>query len=177
MIEMQYKIILPRNYDMDIIRKRVQDNGHKTDGFPGLLFKAYLITEANKNGNAYNSYAPLYVWNDTQGMNQFIFEGFYDNILDSFGWQHIQIGIPLSIHLAKDFKKSRYVLENSGDIPESPSLVGAPIKLLENAEESLGRLCLYNPDKWRFSEFYFYEEKPAVAITGHPMYEILHISH
>jgi hypothetical protein len=48
---MQYKIILPKNYDMDIIRKRVQDNGNKTDGFPDLLFKAYLMTETDENGN------------------------------------------------------------------------------------------------------------------------------
>ena len=73
MIGMQYKVILPKDYDMGIIRKRVQNNGHKTDGFPGLNFKAYLITEAEKNGNLYNSYAPLYIWNHSQGMNKFIF--------------------------------------------------------------------------------------------------------
>lgn len=45
MIASQYKIILPSDYNMDIIRKRVQDNGYKTDGFYGLKFKLYLITE------------------------------------------------------------------------------------------------------------------------------------
>jgi len=33
MIATQYKIILPSDYDMDIIRNRVKNNGHKTDGF------------------------------------------------------------------------------------------------------------------------------------------------
>jgi len=33
MIASQYKIVLPSNYDMDIIRQRVKDNGYKTDGF------------------------------------------------------------------------------------------------------------------------------------------------
>ena len=50
MIGMQYKVILPKDYDMDIIRKRVEDNGYKTDGFQELNFKAYLITEAGKEG-------------------------------------------------------------------------------------------------------------------------------
>lgn len=84
MIGMQYKIILPKDYDIEIIRKRVKQNGYKTDGFQGLNFKAYLITEAGENKNLYNSYAPLYIWNNHEGMNKFIFDGFYDNILESF---------------------------------------------------------------------------------------------
>ena len=42
---MQYKILLPDDYDMNIIRQRVSVNGYKTDGFQDLLFKAYLIAE------------------------------------------------------------------------------------------------------------------------------------
>lgn len=45
MIAMQYKISLPDNYDMNVIRQRVADNGHRTDGFQDLIFKAYLISE------------------------------------------------------------------------------------------------------------------------------------
>lgn len=45
MIGMQYKITLPNDYDMDIIRDRVTKNGNKTDGFDQLLFKAYLIAD------------------------------------------------------------------------------------------------------------------------------------
>ncbi len=33
MIAMQYKVKLPDDFDMNIIRKRVIDNGRKTDGF------------------------------------------------------------------------------------------------------------------------------------------------
>lgn len=39
MIASQYKIVLPSDYDMGIIRQRVKVNGHKTDGFYGLKFK------------------------------------------------------------------------------------------------------------------------------------------
>ena len=34
---MQYKITLPNDYDMTIIRERVENNGFKTDGFQDLL--------------------------------------------------------------------------------------------------------------------------------------------
>ncbi|WP_075981828.1 DUF4865 family protein [Bacillus massilinigeriensis] len=181
MIGMQYKIVLPRDYDMEIIRKRVQANGHKTDGFPGLHFKAYLITEAGKNGNLYNCYAPLYIWKESQGMNQFIFEGFYDNILDSFGWQQINIGVPFSMNLDKDFHKSRYVVEYAGNIPESKSLVNPLFQtghhFVKKAEGSLGDLLVYNPDKWGYSQFSFYQEKPTIESIEHlTVYEILHVS-
>ncbi|HDR7761416.1 DUF4865 family protein [Bacillus cereus] len=181
MIGMQYKVILPKDYDMEIIRKRVKQNGDKTDGFQGLNFKAYLITEAGENKNLYNSYAPLYIWNNHEGMNKFIFDGFYDNILESFGWQKINIGVPLSINLDKDFNKSKYVVEYTGNIPQSKSLSQMPFntinKYVKNAEKSLGNLLVYNPDKWSYSQFSFYQEKPEIELQDHlTLYEVLHIS-
>lgn len=46
-------------------------------------------------------------------MNKFIFDGFYDNILNSFGWQNINIGIPMLCELDKSFNHSQFVFENS----------------------------------------------------------------
>lgn len=178
MIGMQYKVILPKDYDMEIIRKRVEDSGYKTDGFQDLNFKAYLITEAGKGGNFYNCYAPLYIWNDYEGMNKFIFEGYYDNILQSFGWQQINIGVPLVVNLKDDFKKCRYVVEYEGSISQSESLIGTQSTIVDqNVEICLGNVIVYNPDKWGYSRFNFYEEKPDItANKGGTVYEILHIS-
>ena len=179
MIGMQYKIILPKDYDMGIIRKRVADNAYKTDGLPGLKFKAYLVAEAAEDGNLYNAYAPLYVWNESEGMNKFIFEGYYDNILYSFGWQHIQIGVPLYVDFGEDFSKSKYVMEVAGHIPESKTLTQTTFMDAGNFAigEQLGKCLIYNPDKWGYSQFSFYEDKPQIdsnpAVT---LYEILHIS-
>ncbi len=93
-------------------------------------------------------------------MNKFIFDGFYDNILESFGWQQINIGVPLSINLDKEFNKSKYVVEYTGNIPQSKSLSQMPFntinKYVKNTENSLGNLLVYNPDKWGYSQFSFY---------------------
>ncbi|WP_237981361.1 DUF4865 family protein [Bacillus thuringiensis] len=178
MIGMQYKVILPKDYDMEIIKKRVKDNGHKTDGFQELNFKAYLITEAGKDGNFYNCYAPLYIWNGHEGMNKFIFEGYYDNILQSFGWQQINIGVPFVVNVSNDFRKSRYVVEYVGSISQSKTLIETQLnKNVQNIEKCLGNVIVYNPDKWGYSRFNFYEEKPDIAVNkGVTVYEILHIS-
>lgn len=51
---MRYDITLPTDYDMTIIRDRVMKTGYLMDGFKGLLFKLFLISE-KKNGDYYNS--------------------------------------------------------------------------------------------------------------------------
>lgn len=48
---------------------------------------------------------------------------------------------------------------------------------MKNAENSLGNLLVYNPDKWGYSQFSFYQEKPEIELQDHlTLYEVLHIS-
>ena len=47
----------------------------------------------------------------------------------------------------------------------------------QKVENCLGNVIVYNPDKWGYSKFNFYEEKPdMVTNKGTTVYEILHIS-
>ena len=111
-------------------------------------------------------------------MNKFIFEGYYDNILQSFGWQQINIGVPLVVNVKGNFKKCRYVVEYEGSISPSESLSGIQSIIVDQkVENCLGNVIVYNPDKWGYSQFNFYEEKPdIIANKGVTLYEILHIS-
>ena len=111
MIAMQYQIALPDHYDMNLIRQRVRHNGTKTDGFEDLLFKAYLIRENQGGSEGGNEYSPLYLWKDSPGMIHFIWDGYYDNIVSSFGRQRIKLGIPVFVELEKEFLTSRFMLE------------------------------------------------------------------
>lgn len=177
MIGMQYRIHLPNDYDIQIIRKRVKENGHGTDGFTGLLFKCYLIQENRVDGFE-NIYAPLYIWNDSNGMNEFLFGGFYDNIIKSFGWQKVNIGVPLIIDLKEDFRKAKFVLEVGNEITPKESLSSFRTDILIPQVEDKdyrGRVCIYNPDKWKYSQFLFYSERPEGEYMGH-IFQILYIS-
>jgi len=62
-----------------------QNSGNKTDGFPGLKMKAYLVAEKKRYGNFENEYAPFYLWENEDGINQFILKDPFSNILNSFG--------------------------------------------------------------------------------------------
>lgn len=173
MISMQYKIKLPDSFDMNIIRERVRENGHKMDGFKDLLFKAYLISVENSKNDIKKEYAPLYLWKDSAGMNQFIWDGFYDNILKSFGWQTISTGIPLAFEKKENFNNSRYCLEIRREILESTQMERLSFSSIFN--NSTSQLLVYNPEKWQCKEYYFFEELPE-QMEGTNIYEILHLS-
>lgn len=173
MIAMQYKIKLPDSYDMNIIRHRVSSNGEKTDGFPDLIFKAYLIGEKDGTPESSNEYSPLYLWKNNEGMNQFIFNGYYDNILKTFGWQRINIGVPSLLELYENFSKSRFALEIEKEILEMPTMESMRFSI--EFSECTGKVLIYNPDKWRYSEYYFFETIPE-TISPAKTYEILHLS-
>ncbi len=176
MIGMQYKISLPSDYDMDMIKNRIKENGCKTDGFKDLLFKCYLIQERGID-DFENVYSPLYIWRESTGMNKFIFDGYFDNIIKSFGWQNINIGIPLFLDLKKNFNKAKYVVELVGEITPRISLENFACSInrsIYDEQNVVGSTCIYNPDKWKYSQFIFYEGRPANQ--GDNLYQILHIS-
>src|SRR5574342_111980 len=122
MLATQYKITLPSDYDMQIIKDRVKNNGHKTDGFDDLKFKLYLVTEKGINNNIQNSYCPLYLWKNSNGLNKFLFNGFYDNILKSFGWQRVNVGIPLIDTTTSKIKENKYLFHITEEIKPQGSL-------------------------------------------------------
>ncbi|WP_234117753.1 DUF4865 family protein [Clostridium hydrogenum] len=178
MIAMQYKIVLPMDYDMKIIRRRVDNNGYKTDGFQDLKFKMYLITEKGVNKNLQNSYCPLYIWKDSNGLNNFLFDGFYDNIITSFGWQKVSIGIPLIDKTTDKIKDSKYAFEIIKEIEPQESLKNLKDKIEKDIinMESKEYLIIYNPDKWKYHVFYFVNELSKVKLEKAIIYSILHVS-
>lgn len=171
---MQYTVELPADYNMDIIRKRVRDNGSKTDGFQDLLFKAYLITD-KKTGDNFNSYSPLYIWRQTEGMTKFIFDGFYDNIIASFGFKNIEIGITTTTDLSEHFGDSQFVVQQYHDIPVQQSLKNFRFDE-DNISDSLGKVVIYNPDKWKYVTFNFLANRPHQVSNDIKIYTLLHLS-
>lgn len=178
MIATQYKIGLPSDYNMRIIRDRVKNNGYKTDGFEDLKFKLYLTTEKGKNNNLQNSYCPLYIWKDSNGLNKFLFSGFYDNIISSFGWQKVNVGIPLIDTTTYRIKDCKYLFEIIREIKPQESLNNFKDKIMEhipNVEET-EFLVIYNSDKWKYHVFFFIDDLSKIKALDGTIYDILHIS-
>ncbi|MGL4741378.1 MAG: DUF4865 family protein [Sarcina sp.] len=180
MIASQYQITLPSDYNMDIIIKRVEKNGYKTDNFFGLDYKFYLITKKDKNNNSYNSYSPLYLWKTAEGLNKFLFEGAYDNIINSFGNQKVNIGIPLLKNINNDLSKVIHIVESYHQINADKSLNNFKHKILENIKyPDLDYVVIYNPDKWVYVVFYFLFNSNNIEFmkkNNLKIYDVLHVS-
>lgn len=74
MLAMQYSFTLPADYDISDIRERITTNGYLMDGFPLLVFKAfpYASRDQGRHYACENLYAPFYLWESTEGMNNFL---------------------------------------------------------------------------------------------------------
>lgn len=85
MIAAQYEIVLPTDYDMDVIRRRVTERGAALDDRAGLGVKAYLVRDI-ADGSPVNAYAPFYLWRDPAAMAAFHWGGQgFSGIVRDFG--------------------------------------------------------------------------------------------
>ena len=180
MIASQYKITLPSDYNMNIIKKRVKENGTKTNGFYGLKFKFYLISEKGKYNNTSNIYAPLYIWNNSDGLNKFLFEGAYDNIINSFGFQNVNVGIPLIEQINFDTSTTSHIAETSYYIDATKNLNNLKDIILEKIKfKNISFTVIYNPDKWKYTVFYYISKETDLTNfqkENYIIYNVLHVS-
>jgi len=120
----------------------------------------------------------LYLWKDSEGLNKFLFEGYYDSIISSFGWQNVNIGVPLIDTTTRKIKDKNFLYEISGEIEPKESLnnlkncIREAIPKIENAEY----LVIYNPEKWKYNVFYFLDDFEKANTEKGIVYNILHIS-
>lgn len=173
MFAMQYNIALSDEYDMQIIRNRVQDNGEKTDGFPDLFCKLYLIATIQESKNHNNEYCPLYLWKQETGMNRFLYQGFYDNILTSFGWQSIHLMIPYQIEQKQPIVNASYALKKTYVGSPAPHMSAPSFSLA--IKDDLARILLYDPTSWTYHEYYLFDSRPLQP-QDTVLYEVLHVS-
>ena len=159
MIAMQYTIALPSDYDMKIIKKRTQDNGHKTDGFMDLKMKAYLIAEKDKYNNRENQYAPFYLWEKADGMNKFLLDGYFNNILNSFGWVQVYNWYVLHEYVSKS-TQPQYAIIQKSTIPAFSDFAALReregdnfTKWIDNAATT-AYITAYNPLTWELCQYH-----------------------
>jgi hypothetical protein len=183
MYAMQYEITLPADYDMQVIRKRVADRGHMTDVFAGLGLKAYLIRERGKAGATLNQYSPFYLWNDTRGMNRFLWEGGgFQGIVESFGrpvaltWSGLrcQRGAAAGA-LPRIATRERVSIPHEADLAHAARDAVAEVERIAKETHVFMSACAIDPRSWERVTFTLWTEMPEADIPGE-RYEVLHLS-
>jgi hypothetical protein len=182
MYTMQYELTLPADYDMEIIRKRVRDRGHRTDGFPGLGIKAYLIRERDIDESPINQYAPFYVWRDTAGMNRFLWGGSgFAGIVTDFGrppvrhWTGVD-HLPGPAHTTEPIVATKHTEPIPALLDPTGPVDAARERLRERSEQPgvHSTALAVDPERWELVHFTLWTETPPAA-TG-TRYQVLHLS-
>jgi hypothetical protein len=174
MIAMQYRFPLPADYDMTIIDRRIAERSHLTDGFPGLLFKAYL--SARKTGpERDNAYAPFYVWNTVDGMHAFLNGPGFAGVSQAFGRPAVATWLVWQALCAPGFEHARFASVERRTIPPGTDLDALRREETAGDGRALAAVVGYEPGTWTLVRFRLWDSEPA-ADAATLVYAVGHVS-
>ena len=165
MIAMHYRFTLPADYDMALIEQRIASNGARLDGFPGLLFKAYLYGRHDEAALPCreNRYAPFYVWQSAEAMQGFLVSEGFAALTRHFGWPHIETWQLLSAPQMEDLEQARVAILRRTPIAPHSSL----------AELRTGAMLSgWDLSRWQWLEVDLLPSLPQVMPAGADAYHI-----
>jgi hypothetical protein len=180
---MQYRFALPADYPMATIRRRIAERGQRTDGLPGLIFKAYLWAARDDSpGSAENLYAPFYLWRDNTGMNDFLAGPGFAGVTDAFGWPSVDVWSVWQVTLSAQLTTAAFATREQHNIAPHADL--AALRLAETAwaqrtmaEGALAAISLFEPTGWRRLRFTLWQQPPTTpAAVGGQHYRVGYLS-
>jgi hypothetical protein len=185
MYAMQYEISLPADYDMGILRERVELAKSVLDTREGVGFKAYMIREV-ASGSPVNQYAPFYMWSDTEAMSRFLFAGTgFERIIRSFGrvpvrqWTGVaRYSGPAAagdaIHAAS--RRTRPVPVFDDTLSAWIEETAAEAERLAKRDEAHTVALAIDPTRWELVEFALWADAVPEDVEATERYEVLHVS-
>ncbi|MCD9589844.1 DUF4865 family protein [Streptomyces sp. 8ZJF_21] len=182
MLAMQYRITLPADYDMRIIRRRVETKGPLLDDFSGLGLKAYGIRERGVDGSPVHQYAPFYLWTAPEAMNRFLWGPGFQGIVRDFGRPSVEHWQGLAFERGP----------SAGAVPRTATRHATPVPATADpaaaVEYALARLAErtrkdgvhttalgIDPRGWELIHFTLWEGSAPPSEPG-DRYQVLHLS-
>jgi hypothetical protein len=184
MITMQYRIGLPADYNMDIIRRRIAERGHLTDDFPNLAFKAYLYTDrhAAYAAGRGNLYAPLYLWHNNGGMNAFLGGPGFAGVVASFGRPIVRTWSVWQANTVPDLSVATHATREIA--PMSTRIAAGALRDTEQAgaqadldRGALAAISAFDPTGWTMLRFRLWRNAIDQPVSDTAdIYQVGHIS-
>jgi len=185
MIAMQYSIVLPADYDMAIIDRRIAEKGHLMNGFPGLGFKAYLSARktAQASPGTDNVYAPFYLWQAQDGMNDFLCGPGFAALVQSFGRPVVHTWSVWHMAMSESLQEARFATKEVMPISPSSSLQDLRHAETGRAKEFaaqqpvLAVVAGFEPTTWSVVRFQLWRDKPdEKRLPQAVFYQVGHVS-
>ncbi|GHH09364.1 DUF4865 family protein [Streptomyces lanatus] len=176
---MQYRLTLPADYDMEIVRRRVAGKGHLLDGWEGLGLKAYLMRERGVRGSPVNEYAPFYLWDTVAGMNSFLWGGPFQGIADDFGRPSVRQWTGLAYEEGRG-SPARVAVLRRQQVPDGVRLADVAAEAVRETERlaceegAVLAASAVDTSRWESIHFSLWENDTPTADGD--VYEVLHLS-
>ncbi|HEY7845365.1 MAG TPA: DUF4865 family protein [Bradyrhizobium sp.] len=180
MIIAHYAHRLPADYDVDIIRNRARSRGHLFDAVPELTFKGFLLRERGRFGAIANEYSSLYLWRKDEGFRDFLANGRFKSVTDSFGRPHIETRFVLDAHKGSG-EAARFLHKQEQDIAPDTDLTSAfaaEIARNRDAAQQAGVVAAavgVDSQNWKFTRILLSEQEPGGRELG-TAYQVLYLA-
>ena len=184
MIAMQYNFVLPADYDMGIVDRRIEEKGPLLDNFPNLKFKAYLTArrKGDETRGEDNLYAPFYLWNHPDGLNDFVCGDGFAVVSQSFGWPRVNTWIVWRAELANHVAEAAFATREI--LSTAPHAALGELRKRESADAiedvarggALASVAAFEPTTWTRVRFRLWGEKPPTVGAGVQTYKVGHMS-
>ncbi|RKU04554.1 DUF4865 domain-containing protein [Burkholderia sp. Nafp2/4-1b] len=176
-----YSHRLPADYDLEIIRERVRERGARWDDTPELLFKGFLLREAGRYGATESAYASFYLWRAERAFAEFVTDGRFRVVTDSFGRP------PIEVQVALDARKgpastARFVRLESVDIAADADLDATLAREIARNRETAARpgvvaaVVGLDAARWRLTRALVSEHEPGDDGAAGTVYQVLHLA-
>jgi hypothetical protein len=184
MIAMQYSFSLPADYDMAIIDRRIVEKGPLLDNLSNLKLKAYLTARrGDETRSQENLYAPFYLWNNEDGLSDFLCGEGFVGLAQSFGWPHVKTWFVWQAHLSSAIREATFATREIRVTAAHASL--AQLRKRESEEAfydvekggALASISAFEPTSWTRIRFQLWgEARQMVSRDGIQTYKIGHLS-
>jgi Domain of unknown function (DUF4865) len=184
MLAMQYRVTLPTDYDMDVIRTRVATTGALLDAYPGLGVKAFLIREKGVDGATANEYAPFYLWADAAGAASFLWSGVgFPAIVRDFGRPAVQTWVggtsrrgPAGLDTARSAVRTTTRLDVDTDVVAAAAAADDRCAAAVRAPGTVLAAYGIDPHGWELVEFSLHADRPDADPARSAVFQVLHLS-
>ncbi|WP_038149218.1 DUF4865 family protein [Tolumonas lignilytica] len=183
MLCMQYSFVLPAGYDMALIRNRIESKGHLLNGFNGLKFKAYLYACQDENQPASeNLYAPFYLWENSDGMSEFLSSAGFARLCRDFGVPSVKTWVPWFSELQANLTEAKYASREIVSIPAYCDLAELKAQETARARQSitergaLASLVAFEPSNWSLVRFSLWRDRPLSGENPVQLYDVGYIA-
>ncbi|MEU7426219.1 DUF4865 family protein [Streptomyces sp. NPDC040750] len=176
---MQYELTLPADYDMGVVRARVDRVGHLLDDWDGLGVKAYLSRERGRYGSPVNQYAPFYLWNTVEGMNRFLWGGAFQGLVDDFGRPAVRQWTGVA-YAEGTGARAAFAVRRRMPVPAGTELSALMAETVDETERLAGEdgavlvAAAVDPHRWEVVRFSLWEHD--CPKTDGDVFQVLHLS-